>query len=110
MLTAPSPTCALTEVGGAGTGAGDATVEPGVTPAATSACADRLDPDPSMLPTFGVLASVIPTLSYAPERSSGVVPTVIAKTCSAGPDDVGGLTFGSTTCATVLLGSSCTPA
>src|SRR5215475_2921032 len=102
-LTAPSPTLALTDVGAPGVGADDSTVEPGVTPTACNAPDDRLDPEPSMLPTPVLVSSVMPTLSNAPDRSSGVSPIVMAKTCSAGPDEIGSLMFGNVTLSTCLV-------
>src|SRR5690242_9188838 len=109
-LTAPSPTLALTDVGAPGVGADDSTVEPGVMPTSARACSDRLEPLPSMLPTSVLLSAVMPTLSKAFDRSSDVLPTVIAKMWIAGVEAVGSLTFGNSILATCLPASRSMPA
>ena len=59
------------------------TVPPGITPAAASACADRLDPDPSMSPAPGVASSVVPTLfSAAANEGAGTLSVAVVRSPS----------------------------
>src|SRR2546421_4598943 len=59
------------------------TVPPGVTPAAASAWADRLDPDPSMSPAPGVASSVVPTLvSVAANEAAGTFTVAVVRSPS----------------------------
>src|SRR5689334_15815328 len=59
------------------------TVPPGVTPAAASAWADRLDPDPSMLPAPVLASSVVPTLaSVAANDGAGTLIVAVVRSPS----------------------------
>src|SRR5690348_8455223 len=63
--------------------------EPGVTPTEASACADRLEPAPSMLPTLVLVSSVMPTLLNAELRSvDGTTAVIVAWLCTACPPSV----------------------
>src|SRR5437762_14097021 len=59
------------------------TVPPGVTPAAASAWADRLDPDPSMSPAPGLASSVVPTfVSVAANEGAGTLTVAVVRSPS----------------------------